>query len=131
MPLSSNSNTINALGIFGRLTPELEKYFSQLEAKYSKRPKSDDANDIFSHLSLVINKNVPVGELHDYIDLLKELKPYLPFTIETSGVIIKDGKHLALSFDVKQTRAIRDLASKHIPKGVVTTYYTKVLWFVS
>jgi hypothetical protein len=130
MSLSSTSNTINALGIFGRLTPELEKYFSGLEARYSQRPEVDDANGIFSHLSLVISRDVPVGRMPDYIDLLRELKPYLPLKIRTSGVIVKDDKHLALSFDTVQTQVIRDLAIKHIPEGVVTTYYTKVVWFV-
>lgn len=130
MSLSSISNTINALGIFGRLTPELEKQFSDLETKYSKRPEDNDANGIFSHLSLVINKDVPVGKVPVYIDLLKELKPHLPFSLKTSDAIIKDDEHLALSFDTDQTQAIRDLASKFIDEGVVTTYYTKVVWFV-
>lgn len=38
---------INALGIFGRLEPKQEKYFSELEVKYSKRPKNDE-NTIYS-----------------------------------------------------------------------------------
>ena len=74
----------------------------ELEKRFSKRPVEDDANGIFSHLSLVINKDVPVGEIPKYIDLLRELKPYLPFKIKTSDVIIKDEKHLALSFDISQ-----------------------------
>lgn len=135
MSLSSNSNTINALGIFGRLTPEQEKHFRELENKYSKRPENDDANGIFNHLSLVINNDVPVGNIPNYIDLLKALKPFLPFTLKVSDVIIKDDKHLALSFDTQQTLAIRDIASKYMKgmvttHGVVTTYYTKVVWFV-
>ena len=130
MTLSSDSNTINALGIFGRLEPKQEKYFTELEKRFSKRPKDDDANGIFSHLSLVINKDVPVGEIPKYIDLLRELKPHLPFKIKTSDVIIKDEKHLALSFDTSQTQRIRDLASKHFNEGVIETYYTKVVWFV-
>lgn len=130
MSLSSTSNTINALGIFGRLETEQEKYFSSLEAKYSKRPENDDANGIFNHLSLVINNNVPIGNLPIYIDLLRELKPYLPFRINASDVIVKEDKHLALSFDAAQTRTIRDLASKFFHEGVVTTHYTKVVWFV-
>lgn len=130
MSLSSASNTINALGIFGRLEPGQEKYFGVLESKYSKRPENDDSNGIFNHLSIVINNNVPVGDLPIYLDLLRELKPYLPFTIKTSGVIVKDEKHLALSFDIVQTEVIRNLASKFFHEGIVTTYYTKVVWFV-
>jgi hypothetical protein len=78
MSLSSTSNTINALGIFGRLEPKQEKYFTVLESKYSKRPENDDANGIFSHLSLVINNNVSVGNIPTYIDLLRDLKSHLP-----------------------------------------------------
>lgn len=130
MSLSSSSNTINALGIFGRLEPSQEKYFKELSGKYSKYPKDDDSIGIFNHLSLVINKNVPVGQTQNYLDLLRELKPYLPFKIKTPGVIVKDEKHIALSFDTVQTQAIRGLASKFVPEGVVTTYYTKVVWFV-
>lgn len=130
MSLSSTSNTINALGIFGRLKPQQENYFHKLEEKYSKRPQSDEANGIFNHLSLVINNNVPVGKISNYIDLLRELKKYLPFRIETSNVIIKDKKHLALSFDTTQTKQIRDLANKFLKKGIITTHYTKVVWFV-
>ncbi len=131
MTLSSTSNTINAVGIFGRLTPELEKYFSSLEAKYSKRPENDvDTNGIFNHLSLVVHRDVPIGRLASHIDLLRELKPYLPFKIKTSGAIVKDEKHLALSFDTNQTLEIRNVAAKFVPEGVVTTYYTKVVWFV-
>ncbi|RJR14865.1 hypothetical protein C4579_03650 [Candidatus Microgenomates bacterium] len=136
MSLSSTSNTINALGIFGRLTPDLEKYFQSLEQKFSKRPEADDANGIFSHLSLVINNDVPIGEMPQYIDLLKALKPFLPFRLKTSDVIVKEDKHLALSFDTSQTQKIRDIAAKFIHNGmtithgVITTYYTKVVWFV-
>ena len=54
----------------------------------------------------------------------------MPFKIQVSDVIVKDEKHLALSFDTSQTQKIRNLASKFIPEGIVTTYYTKVVWFV-
>ena len=130
MTLSSKSNTINALGIFGRLEPEQEKYFAELEKRFSKRPVEDDANGLFSHLSLVINKVISVGEIPKYLDLLRELKHHLPFKIKASDVIIKDEKHLALSFDTSQTQEIRDLAGKYFKEGVIETYYTKVVWFV-
>lgn len=80
---------------------------------------------------MVISKDVPVGEMPKYLDLLRELEPFLPFKLQVSDVIIKDDKHLALSFDTTQTQKIRDLASKFLPEGVVTTYYTKVVWYVS
>ncbi len=118
------------MGIFGRLETSQEKYSKELSDKYSQYPEGDDSIGIFNHLSLVINKDVQVGKMPNYLDLLRELKPYLPFRIKTSDVIIKDDKHLALSFDTAQTQSIRDLASKFIPEGIVTTYYTKVVWFV-
>ena len=130
MALSSKSNTINALGIFGRLESKQEKYFAVLEKRFSKRPVEDDANGIFSHLTLVINKNVSVGEMPKYLDLLRGLTTQLPFIIKISYIIIKDDKHLALSFDTSQTQKIRDLASKYFNQGVIETYYTKVVWFV-
>lgn len=130
MSLSTASNSINALGIFGRLDPKQEQYFNDLEERYSQFPKEDDAIGIFSHLSLVINKFIPVGDLPRYIDLLRELKPLLPLTINISDVIIKEEKHLALSFAIQQTQKIRDLANKFVPEGVIATDYTKVVWFV-
>lgn len=130
MALTSDSNTINALGIFGRLEPKQEQYFKELEEKYSQRPENDDSNGIFNHLSLVINNNVPAGEMPKYIDLLRELKPFLPFKIKTSGVVVRDEQHLALSFDNSQTKEIRDLAGKFFNRGIVETFFTKVVWFV-
>ncbi len=130
MSLSATSSTINALGIFGRLEPKQEQFFKELEEKYSQKPENDDSNEIFNHLSLVINNNVSVGEMPKYIGLLRELKPFLPFKIKTSGVIIRDDKHLALSFDNSQTQEIRDLAGKFFNQGIVETFFTKVVWFV-
>lgn len=130
MSLSSASNTVNALGIFGRMTPELEDHFGDLSKQYSRYPENDDAIGIFNHLSLVIGRDVLVGDMPQYIDLLKELKTHLPFKLKTNGIIVKDEKHLALSFDTEQTQQIRDLATKYFPKFVVTTYYTKVVWYV-
>lgn len=130
MSLSSTSNTINALGVFGIIKPEQEEYFHSLEAKYSQKPKNGDTNGFFNHLSIVINRDVPVGKLSSYIDLLRELKQFLPSNVEVSDVTAIDGSHLALSFDIQQTQALRELASKFIGEGVVTTHYIKVVWFV-
>lgn len=130
MSLSSTSNTINALGIFGRHEPELEKYFQNLSEKYSKYPENDDAIGIFNHLSIVIGQNVPVGKLPAYIDLLRELKPFLPLKIAVTGIVVKDGLHIALSFDPKQVKEVCDTASKFLPDVVVKAYYQKVIWFV-
>lgn len=130
MSLSSDSNTINALGIFGRLSPKDEKYFQELENKYSKFPNGEKSKDFFNHLSLVINNNLVVSEVANYIDLLKALKPYLPLKIRVKSVILIDERHLALSFDITQTKEIRELAAKFIPKGIIETHYTKVVWDV-
>ncbi|MFC1727273.1 hypothetical protein ACFL0Y_02000 [Patescibacteria group bacterium] len=130
MTLSSSSNTINALGIFGRLEPRQEKYFLKLSEKYSRYPENNDAIGIFNHLSLVVNNNVEVGEIASHLDLLKKLKPHLPFRLTVSKPIIIDDKHIALSFDIKQTQKIRNLAKRTITGHVVETYYTKVVWYV-
>lgn len=130
MSLSSTSNTINALGIFGRLDPQQEKLFKTLEEKFSQRPEESDSNDIFNHLSLVINNDVRAGDIPKYLDLLRELKPFLPFVLKTSDVIVRDQQHLALSFDSSQTKQIRDLADKFIGQGIIETFFTKVAWFV-
>ena len=130
MSLTSTSNTINALGIFGRHDPELEKYFKSLSEKYSKYPDNDDAIGIFNHLSLVIGRDVPVGKMPLYIDLLRELKPFLPLKIAVTGIVIKDGKHIALSFDPNQIKEIRETASMFLSDVVVKAYYQKVVWFV-
>lgn len=131
MSLSSTSNTINALGIFGRLDPIQEKYFQEISDEYSQFPKGDDSVGIFNHLSLVINNSVPIGKVSDYLDLLKKLKQYLPLKIKTSDVIVIDDKHVALSFDISQTQVIRDLASRFFSEGIINTNYTKVVWSVS
>ncbi len=130
MSLSSDSNTINALGIFGRLAPDEEKYFQGLEEKYSKFPDEQKSKGFFNHLTLVLNRDVPVREVSNYLDLLNELKRFLPLKIKISEVILIDGQHLALSFDTNQTKEIRETVAKFIPKGVVETHYTKVVWYV-
>jgi hypothetical protein len=130
MSLSSTSNTINTLGIFGRLEPDQEKYFKVIQDKLGEIPENHEANGIFNHLSLVIDNNVPVNNLPTYLDLLRELRLFLPLTIDVSRVIIKDDKHLALSFDPDITKPLRSLASKFIPDHIIETYYTKVVWFV-
>lgn len=130
MSLSSTSNTINALGIFGRHEPELEKYFQNLSEKYSEYPENDPAIEIFNHLSLVIGRDVHVGELPKYIDLLRDLKPFLPLKVTVTGIFVKDVKHIALSFDPQQIEEIRNIASKLLPEVVVKAYYQKVVWYV-
>lgn len=130
MSLSSDSNTINALGIFGRLDPAQEAFFSELELKYGISPNKDKTDKVFNHLSLVINNDVPVGEMPKYLDLLRELKAYLPLRLETSGVIVRDEMHLALTFNTWQTQQVRDLAGKFFNRGIITTYFTKVMWFI-
>jgi len=130
MTLSSSSNTINALGIFGRLEAKQEEYFLDLSKKYSQYPKNNEAIGIFNHLSLVVNYDVEIGRVSLYIDLLRKLESFLPYKIRVTGPIIIDGKHLALSFDIKQTQKIRDLAKKISLGHVVETYYTKVVWYV-
>ena len=130
MSLSAKSNTINALGIFGRLTAEQEQAFARLEERYSKKLADDELNGFFPHLSVVIKRDVPVNEVASYLDLLGELKRFLPFRIPVSDVLIIEDKHLALSFAIEETEEIRKVAGKFFTEGVIPTFYIKVVWFV-
>lgn len=130
MSLSSTSNTINALGIFGRHIKELEMHFADLEKQYSITSLDKEKGGIFNHFTLTLQRDVPIGRLPLYIDLLRELKKHLPFKLKVSDILAKDDTHMALSFDTSRTQEIRDAASKYVPEAVVTTFYTKVVWFV-
>lgn len=130
MVTSSNTLNINALGIFGRLEPKQEDYFKQLQEKYSQFPNDDDTADIFRHLTLVLNYQVPIGKLSEYLDLLRILKPHLPLRLNVSEVIVVNDQDIALAFEIQQTQFIRDIANKFLSDGIINTQYTKVVRFV-
>lgn len=107
-----------ALGIFGKLKEKQEKYFNDLEKQFGK-PK-----DYYNHLSVVINNEVEDTE--KYVELLKELKQFLPLNLAVARVIMVK-KDLALAFDINQTGEIRKMAKKYFEAGVIETHYVKVI----
>ena len=68
------SNTIKALGIFGRLSSDLEKYFDRIEGKYSKKPDKKLGYDIFRHHTLTYIKDASVADIAKQLDLLQDLR---------------------------------------------------------
>ena len=76
--LELSSNTIKALGIFGRLSKEQEEFFDDLEKKYSKKPDSSLGYDVFRHLTLTFIHDAKVSDIKEELDLLYDLKRFLP-----------------------------------------------------
>ena len=67
--LELSSNTIKALGIFGRLTKEQEEYFDALEKKYSNKSKRPNGYDVFRHLTLTFIHDASISDVRDELDL--------------------------------------------------------------
>jgi hypothetical protein len=137
MSLSSASNTINALGIFGRLGPKQEKYFDDLEKKYSKKPDSSFGYDIFRHLTLTFIHDASISNVREELDLLYDLKQFLPLRLKAKKAFVKDevtmpgAEHIAIEFGLEQTKKLIDFVkSRAGEKNTVATWYTKVVWFV-
>lgn len=122
-----SSNIINALGIFGRLEPLQEAYFKNLQQEYYNLDKSSGIVSVFPHLTLVASYEVSEDKLSLYLGLLKKLKAQLPLTISIGGTKIVDGRNVALTFDVSQTRVIRELATSLLPQQVIVTNYFTVM----
>ena len=130
------SNTIKALGIFGRLSREQEKYFDALEAKYSKKPDSD-VYKIFRHLTLTFINNASVSDVREELDLLSDLRQFLPLKLRVKKAFVKDevtmpgAEHIAIEFGLEQTKELVELVrSRAGSNNTVATPYTKVVWFV-
>jgi len=137
MSLSQASNTINALGIFGRLGPEQEKYFDDLEKKYSKKPNPSLGYDIFRHLTLTFIHDASISDVREELDLLYDLKQFLPLKLKAKKAFVKDevtmpgAEHIAIEFGLEQTKKLIDFVkSRAGEKNTVATWYTKVVWFV-
>ena len=84
------SNIIKALGIFGRLSPDLEKYFDSIEAKYSKKPNKKLGYDIFRHHTLTFVNNAKVSDVRKQLDLLQKLKQFLPYKLKVRKLFVKE-----------------------------------------
>ncbi len=137
MSLSQTSNTINALGIFGRLSREQEKYFDFLEKKYSKKPDPSLSYDIFRHLTLTFIHDATITDLREELDLLCDLKKFLPVKLKAIKPFVKDevtmpgAEHIAIEFGLEQTKKLVEFIRKRAgDKNTIATWYTKVVWFV-
>lgn len=102
--LELSSNTIKALGIFGRLSKEQEDYFDALEAKYSHKPDLNLGYDIFKHLTLTFIHDASVSDIRKELDLLYDLKRFLPLKLRAKKAFVKDevtmpgAEHIAIEF---------------------------------
>ena len=136
MSLSQDSNTINALGIFGRLSKEQEVFFDALETKYSQKPDSNLGYDIFRHLTLTFIKNAVIQDVREELDLLFDLKRFLPLRLQSKRAFVKDevtmqgAEHIAIEFGLEQTKDLVDFVRARVVSNTVATPYTKVVWFV-
>ena len=133
--LELSSNTIKVLGIFGRLSPEQETLFDNVEQQFSQKPKGDEYN-IFRHLTLTFIPNASVNDIRNQLDLLKTLKQFLPLKIRVKSALIKNeeslpgAEHVALEFELSETKEIVDFVRQRCGDVSVATWYTKVVWFV-
>ena len=135
--LEQSSNTIKALGIFGRLSKEQEEYFDSLEIKYSEKPDSKLVYDIFRHLTLTFIHDASIRDVRDELDLLHDLKRFLPLKLRAKKAFVKDevtmpgAEHIAIEFGLEQTKELVSFIKNRVgEKNTVATWYTKVVWFV-
>ena len=134
--LELSSNTIKALGIFGRLSKEQEEYFDALEAKYSTKPNLSAGYDVFRHLTLTFIHDASVSDIRNELDLLYDLKHFLPVKLQAKRVFVKDevtmpgAQHIAIEFGLEQTKDLVAFVKNRVGDNAVATPYTKVVWFV-
>lgn len=133
--LELSSNTIKVLGIFGRLSSEQEAFFDDLETQYSQ--KSDGYEyDIFRHLTLTFIPNATVNDVNQQLNLLRDLRQFLPLKVRTKNVFVKDEEslpgteHIAIEFELSETEDIINFIQQHSGENTVATWYIKVVWFV-
>jgi hypothetical protein len=135
--LEISSNTIKALGIFGRLSKEQEDFFDSLETKYSKKPDTKLGYDVFRHLTLTFINNASIRDVRDGLDLLYDLKRFLPVKLQAKKAFVKDevtmpgAEHIAIEFGLEQTKELVSFIKNRVGNdNTVATWYTKVVWFV-
>jgi hypothetical protein len=135
--LEQSSNTIKALGIFGRLSKEQEVYFDALETKYSHKPDSNLGYDIFRHLTLTFIHDATIRDVRNELDLLHDLKRFLPLKLRAKKAFVKDevtmpgAEHIAIEFGLEQTKELVSFIQNRVgDDNTVETWYTKVVWFV-
>lgn len=134
--LELSSNTIKALGIFGRLSKKQEEYFDGLEQKYSKKPDPISGYDVFRHLTLTFIHDASISDVQSQLDLLHDIKRFLPVKLTAKKIFVKDevtmpgAEHIAIEFGLKQSKELVDFVKNRAGKNTVATPYTKVVWFV-
>ena len=135
--LELSSNTIKVLGIFGRLSPELEATLDAIEDNYSDKPQTTEY-DIFRHLTLTFVNDATVADVHEQLQLLKELKQFLLLKITPTKAFVKDeeslsgAEHVAFEFELDQTKELVDFIKSKVGQDkAVATWYIKLVWFVS
>lgn len=134
--LELSSNTIKALGIFGRLSKEQEDFFDALETKYSHKPDVSKGYDVFRHLTLTFVNNASIRDVREELDLLYDLKRFLPVKLKAKKAFIKDevtipgAEHIAIEFGLEQTKELVSFIKNRAGDNAVATPYTKVVWFV-
>lgn len=134
--LELSSNTIKALGIFGRLSLDQEAYFDSLEKKYSKKPDSSKGYDVFRHLTLTFIHDATISDVREQLDLLHDLKQFLPVKLKINKAFVKDevtmpgAQHIAVEFGLEQTKELVSFVKNRAGDNTVATPYTKVVWFV-
>lgn len=133
--LELSSNTVKVLGIFGRLSPELETIFDDIEDRYSQKPKNNEF-DIFRHLTLTFQTNAEVTDVRKQLDILRDLKQFLPLKIRIKDIFVKyeeplpGAEHIAIEFDLSETKPLIDFVKERAGNATVATWYIKVIWFV-
>lgn len=133
--LELSSNAIKVLGIFGRLCKEQEEFLDSIEARYSDKPATTDY-DIFRHLTLTFIPGATVHDLSEQLELLKELKQFLPLKLKVNRLFIKDeeslpgAEHIAIEFGLEQTKDVIQFIKQRTGDYSVATWYIKVVWFV-
>lgn len=133
--LELSSNTIKVLGIFGRLSSEQEAFFDELETQYSQKPDGDEY-DIFRHLTLTFIPNATVSDINQQLNLLKDLRQFLPLKVKVKNAFVKDeeslpgAEHIALEFDLAETEELVNFVRKQCGENAVATWYIKIVWFV-
>lgn len=134
--LELSSNTIKVLGIFGRLSADQESFFDELERKYSQKPEAKLGYDVFRHLTLTYIPDATVNDVSRQLDLLRELKQFLPLKLAVKRIFVKDeesmagAEHIAIEFGLDQTEELVRYVRERTGDKTVATWYTKVVWFV-
>ncbi len=74
--------------------------------------------------------------MRDELDLLYELKRFLPVKLRAKKAFVKDevtmpgAEHIAIEFGLEQTKELVAFVKSRVGNNTVATPYTKVVWFV-